>query len=89
MFIARQHARSTLVRPFRCTTSSVKPQLQLRYLATKRLVIDQLAPGNELAQELKDTGVWTPTSMGKKSSLGDRHRVSIVSQDLCGKFICL
>ncbi|KAH6966965.1 hypothetical protein EDB82DRAFT_352343 [Fusarium venenatum] len=81
MFVARQHARSTLVRPFRRTTAPIKPQL--RCLASRRLVNDQLKAGNELAQKLKDTGIWTPTSQGKKSTLGDRHRVSIVSQDLC------
>ncbi|GKU03629.1 mitochondrial transcription factor 1 [Fusarium langsethiae] len=82
MYIARQHARSTLVRPFRRTTSSVKLQPQLRYLVTSRLVNEKLVASNELAQRLKDTGLWTPTP-GKRNPLGDRHRVSIVNQGLC------
>lgn len=87
MFIARQHACSTLVRPFPRTTLPVKRQLQLRY-ATSRALNDKLIPYNELAEQLSDTGLWV-NMMGrkKKNAVGDKHRVNIVSQDLCGEFI--
>ncbi|EKJ68854.1 hypothetical protein NXS19_010637 [Fusarium pseudograminearum] len=83
MFIARQHARSTLARPFPRTKLPVKGQLQLRYAASRALN-DKLIPYNELAEQLSDTGLWV-NMMGKKkkNAVGDKHRVNIVSQDLC------
>ncbi|RGP65892.1 mitochondrial transcription factor 1 [Fusarium longipes] len=83
MFIARQHARATLVRPFRRTKSHI--QLQLRNAST-RLLSDQLEPQNDLAEQLKDTGLWNWTK-GRKNPLGDKHRVNIVDRDLCDDIV--
>ncbi|KAF4958498.1 hypothetical protein FSARC_11018 [Fusarium sarcochroum] len=79
MLIARQNARSTLVRPLR----SVAPT-HVRH-ASNRILGEQLEPSNELAQQLKDTGLWT-WSRGRRASYipsGDKHRCNLVSQSLC------
>lgn len=49
---------------------------------------EMLVAGNPVAQKLKDTGLWKFGKRGKKAAggpVGDRHRVNIVSEKLCGK----
>lgn len=84
MFVARQHARLSLAQPLRRTTSP--NQLRLRPYATGRMTNDLLEPSNDLSQKLKDTGLWLQRGT-KRNVLGDKHRVNIVNQGLCGEFV--
>lgn len=59
-------------------------------VSSSRLTADDLKPSNELAERLNATGLWMPTKKGRRRSdfvfLGDRHRVNIVSEELCGTY---
>lgn len=83
MFIARKYAQRTLARPLRRTASPT--QLQIRYAST-RILNEQLEAENDLAQQLRDTGLWTSTK-GKRNLPGDKHRVNIINKGLCGELV--
>ena len=47
-------------------------------------------PSNALAERLAATDLWVPVKKGRRradlAQLGDRHRVNIVSEELCGTY---
>jgi hypothetical protein len=63
----------------------------IRRYASKRTVLTAgtTQPSNELAERLAATQLWLPMQKGRRRSAeiaqqGDKHRVNIVSEDLCG-----
>lgn len=59
-------------------------------VSSSRLTADELVASNELAERLNATGLWMPVKKGRRRGdyvlLGDRHRVNIVSEELCGTY---
>lgn len=63
----------------------------IRNAGSKRTVLtaNTTQPSNELAARLAATQLWLPMQKGRRRSAeiaqqGDKHRVNIVSEDLCG-----
>lgn len=91
MFARFQDARTAFSGPLRA--SAVRTRVRAAVASQSRFVgyappvkPDMLIPHGETAEKLNDVGLWLPTRgrRPKKGPTGDRNRINITSEGLCG-----
>lgn len=82
MFTTRSHVRATLLpRATRCLAAS-QAKRTIAIATSIKPELLQVQPGDEVAEFLRESGVWSASRSIKKRKIADRHRVNLVSEKL-------